>query len=102
MDKSQICISCNECCKFMTFSLPKDFVQAHRTFYEHRGCQLFDEGDTVAVRVPSVCPQLSANGICKVYPFRSEACRLYDGRDDPYVDCQLPERIVETQCGAVK
>lgn len=95
----EICISCQECCKVMTFtlSLPRSTYKYYTSFYRKRGCEVqvqkvTSEQYQVVVIIQSDCPELSPFG-CKSYNYRPHFCRLYDGRKDPYMQdkCLLPK-----------
>ena len=86
--KSQLCLSCLECCKWLRFDCAaKDAEQAEamRTFYTTRGCDVrlvkISEMTLVVVNVPIHCPHLTASG-CNIYSRRPPACKNYDGRKD--------------------
>lgn len=88
-----ICIQCQECCKWMTFTLtlPADALPEYDKYYSARGCKTFYVNQsTIKVIVPSKCPQLTPFG-CKNYESRPKLCRLYDGRRDQLMAgrCQL-------------
>jgi len=89
--KSELCMSCLECCKWMIFTVPYS-VNTLKAFYANqyylaRGCRVVDVGHSryVQVLVPSICPQLNEDFGCMIYENRPEACRLYDGRKDPFL-----------------
>lgn len=76
----QICISCQECCKTLVFSISKGALTEHlAAFYRMRGSEFFEEGGVIWVMVPSVCPSLTPFG-CKDYDNRPLICKRYDGR----------------------
>jgi len=83
--KSELCMSCLECCKWIIFTVPYS-VNAFQ-YYMARGCRVMDVGRSryIQVLVPSICPQLNEIFGCAIYENRPEACRLYDGRKDPFL-----------------
>lgn len=91
---SKICISCNECCKWITFIIPKMIAKKYEDYYKARGCQIIYQGWEVAILVPSKCPHLDRDGTCKIYKSRPQACKDYDGRKDPYLNdlCKLKDK----------
>lgn len=86
--KSELCLSCMECCKWLRFDcMAKDKRQATlmAEFYKTRGCDVklnkISQMYTVIVNVPVKCPYLTEKG-CSIYENRPNACRNYDGRKD--------------------
>jgi hypothetical protein len=96
-ENSKICISCQECCKWLTFTIafPEDVPVSvfwnNREFYEARGCKLFYPNNKMTVMVPSVCKNLASKG-CRIWKTSPTACLNYDGRYDPLMKkkCRLP------------
>lgn len=75
-----------ECCKTLAFSLPKkSLTKQTREFYAARGSKFKKQGKIIWVVVPSICPNLTAFG-CKIYSQRPVACRMFDGRNFPFMD----------------
>jgi Fe-S-cluster containining protein len=94
--ETKICIKCRRCCKVMTFRIPLEafddaYLKNCKEYYMARGCELFVDAGHLVVVVPSICRHLNRKG-CKIYDTRPELCRLYDGRADKYIICQLPRR----------
>jgi len=91
VDIYNICIRCQECCRWMTFNLFKPSNEM-LDYYDKHGCRLISMGESVLVMVPSTCQHLGHSG-CAIYPARPEFCRGYDGRNDPLMRdaCQLPK-----------
>jgi Fe-S-cluster containining protein len=113
MDKNSIiCVKCNECCKWMTFTLrpeTKRLMDKYTEFYKARSCKVKQavggaDGNpayVLTVMVPYMCGHLNlVTGMCDVYDRRPQLCREYDGRWDPDMQdiCQLP---VESNGGPV-
>lgn len=83
-----ICIGCQECCKWVSFTITfynqkqkDDLVE----FYTARGFKINKHHirtDCIEVMIKSECPKLTKYG-CRIYSKRPEACRQYDGRKDP-------------------
>lgn len=96
---SEICINCNECCRWMSFTLnPPNAVAegelAH--YYTLHGCKIVrvvGQQRMFVVMVPCICRQLGDDGRCAVYEERPDLCRNYDGRQDPLMRkyCRLPK-----------
>lgn len=97
---SQICIACQACCRVLTFERPP-MEKRTLDFYRARGCKIFPvkytgqdnlQYDIHAIMVPTICPHLTMGG-CDIWDARPQACRDYDGREDPYLQdvCQLPK-----------
>lgn len=89
----ETCIQCQECCKWITFTVDQATAFTLEKFYLDRGCQLVPvPNDQVAIMVPSKCPKLSPFG-CRIYDERSHSCRSYDGRIDILMrdKCMLPK-----------
>lgn len=104
MDKNNIiCVKCNECCKWMTFTISpesKSAMDKFTEFYKARGCKVKMGTDSLVVMVPYMCANLNLiTGYCDIYNRRPQLCREYDGRWDPHMadKCQLP---VEPHVGA--
>jgi len=98
IDKSAICVSCQECCKWMTFTLNAVYqFKEIKEYYEAHGCRVIVNKKIgqgrVSIMVPHVCPNLTEKG-CAIYQRRPQFCRDYDGRDDPFLQdvCKLPKR----------
>ena len=94
-EHQKICVECQECCRWMTFTL--NVLEAKRRqkfieFYKARGCTIKSNSGDVVVMIPHICPHLKEDG-CDVYERRPIACREYDGRHDPHLKykCKLPE-----------
>jgi Fe-S-cluster containining protein len=87
----QICIECQECCKWMTFILVKPSQQLLH-IYRVRDCKIKVINGNTHIMVKSVCPHLTQEG-CDIYDKRPQICREYDGRYDPAMKyiCKLPE-----------
>ena len=88
-----LCIECQECCKTMAMSLNRPAVTKDMVkFFKARGCELYYIPHVVWVIMPSVCPNLTTFG-CKIYVNRPAVCRMYDGRNLPFMDktCKLHE-----------
>jgi len=87
---SEICIACQECCRWTTFvlSMPSQMLLDH---YKARGFEIKIIGDNFHIMVQTVCPHLKKSG-CSIYADRPQVCRNYDGRFDPVMcdRCQLP------------
>lgn len=84
-EKQKLCLVCMECCRTLAFSLPKKSLDKQtRDFYEARGSKFKKQGPFVWVIVPSVCPNLTTLG-CKIYPQRPVVCRVFDGRNYPFM-----------------
>lgn len=84
--KSELCLSCLECCKYLTFALPSDVWGSRlQTFYYARGCKIWPTGNVVRMLVPSVCQHLNLSSGCGVYEDRPIVCREYDGRGDVFL-----------------
>lgn len=91
---NKICIECQECCKWLTFTLtPMPHVLEHwKEYYTERGCKVIQRGSQMTVLVPHVCQHLKESG-CEIYAGRPKVCFDYDGRQDPFLNekCDLPE-----------
>jgi len=84
--KQEACLSCMECCKTLAFNLPRKALdKPTKEFYTTRGAKFTYQGNIVWVMVPSVCPNLTSFG-CKDYEDRPYVCRIYDGRNFPFMD----------------
>ena len=84
--KSELCLECLECCKFVRIPV------LHMTddlgeFFKARGISLSHESGMLFAIIRHICPWLTPKG-CKIYEDRPNICREYDGRDDPVVDCK--------------
>ncbi len=88
--KSELCIECQECCK--TIKMPNTgFLSFHaRTLYEARGFTISTEDGNVFIVIPHTCQHLTPEG-CAIYNTRPQACKVYDGRTDPTVNCRWKE-----------
>ena len=92
----QECLKCGECCKWLTFSvsIPPNMFARYLNYYKTHGCRIIkvkkDQGH-IALMVPSVCHKYSFGQGCVVYNDRPQLCRLYDGRNDPNIRCQMNE-----------
>jgi Fe-S-cluster containining protein len=92
-----ICIRCQECCKWMTFTLDGGRQRDQLIeYYEKHGCRVVTEEkigwSKVQVMIPYQCPNLTEKG-CAIYTQRPQFCREYDGRNDPLLRdvCKLPK-----------
>ena len=91
----EICIKCQECCKWVTFTI--NFYDEPQLlnltgFYIARGFKVVKHADCIEVMIPSICPKLKSFG-CAIYSTRPARCRHYDGRKDPLMkdSCKLPK-----------
>jgi len=96
-EQQEICVKCQECCKWVTFTLsPSDgYRNKMRDYYSHRGFDVVSSVDRfMPVMIPSPCPHLTKDG-CNVYENRPDYCKEYDGREDPFLrdKCKLPSWI---------
>ncbi len=91
---SDICVECQECCKWLTFVLHVPDREYFTEVYEARGCTVRKElsGDRLIVMVPQTCQHLDAQLGCLIYEDRPQYCVSYDGREDffMYDKCKLP------------
>lgn len=90
-----ICIGCQECCKWITFTINYYNQKEHDDlveFYTFRGIKVVEYADSIAVMIETTCPHLTQYG-CNCYGLRPELCRKYDGRNDPLMMdvCKLPK-----------
>ena len=80
-----ICIGCQECCRYVTFTI-NFYSNPERDnlseFYKVRGFTVIKHADSIEVMIPSACPELTKYG-CKIYSSRPERCKVYDGLKDP-------------------
>lgn len=97
MTDSEICLSCQACCRVymtpMPWARPQDLLKA-KEFYKARGAKkVIAIYNRIWCVWESKCPHLTKVG-CDIYEHRPQACREYDGRDDPLMKgiCKLPER----------
>ena len=94
-EEQKICIQCQECCHWMTFTLlindPALWMK-YREFYQARGCKIKTTNSQMTIMINKKCPHLTANG-CDCYETRPQACREYDGRQDLFLKerCKLPQ-----------
>lgn len=99
MDKSdiskeqEICLKCRRCCEFVTFSLPTSNLSQHLAegyieYYLARGFEVVLIKNFIVVKIKIPCKQLTLKG-CKIYDERPVLCRLYDGRQDEFLQCDL-------------
>jgi len=85
--KSLLCRDCRACCKEIHFEQQFPEVEqslAALQFYRSRGLNVLVENRTLLIRVPHICQYLTSTG-CSDYTNRPQACRLYDGRKDPFL-----------------
>ena len=92
--EQEICVACQECCKWMSFTLDIPDLKRRTKFiefYNVRGCSMQEVDGKLVVMIPHVCPHLVSDG-CAIYKYRPIACREYDGRLDPVLrhKCKLP------------
>lgn len=59
-------------------------------FYKTKGFEVGEHQGQLGLILQIPCEQLTAFG-CKIYNDRPKWCRLYDGREDPFVDCLWEE-----------
>jgi Fe-S-cluster containining protein len=98
MDLQKICIECQRCCRWITFtiSVPNGTeANRHEEYYLKRGCKIKGkisgkEFTQMSIMIHSPCPELTLLFGCKSYHNRPVLCRLYDGRYDPLMECKLP------------
>ena len=84
--KSELCLKCLKCCEHIgvrSIVNPNNFID--RSFYELRGCKTIVKDDQLIVIIPFKCPHLTKEG-CDIYEKRHHYCRIYDGREDPFME----------------
>ena len=82
--KSQLCVSCQECCKYLVFIMDKKTLTIdHQILYEARDCEILYTNDQVHILLTSVCNHLRSSG-CNIYDTRPKLCQVYDGRRDVF------------------
>jgi hypothetical protein len=91
----KICIECQECCKWVTFTINFNHQPTKNglvEYYEARGLKVVQHSFSIEVMIPTHCQQLSIFG-CGIYESRPVRCRHYDGRKDPLLKdlCQWPK-----------
>lgn len=100
MDPHKICIACQECCRWLTFTVVIENRNSDywENYYKVRGCRIHYMDSVpgsvnMAIMVPSPCPELTEFG-CRSYIERPVFCRQYDGRNDVLMRdaCQLPKK----------
>jgi Fe-S-cluster containining protein len=83
--KSELCLKCLECCKWIGVVSaidPNNYFE--RSFYEIRGCKTFVKDGHLIVIIPFKCHHLTEKG-CDIYEKRPLYCKEYDGREDPFM-----------------
>ena len=83
--KQKLCISCQKCCNYVTFTLPvpPGHNRNHiKEFYTRRGFEVIPDENSLIVVIKNRCPQLTKKG-CSIYNKRPLYCNVYDGRNDP-------------------
>ena len=88
--KSELCIECQECCKILRIPIGQFPTSNTRDFYAARGIKIISFDFYLWLVLPHTCAQLTPQG-CKIYEDRPLACRAYDGRTDPVVNCKWKE-----------
>lgn len=74
-----------ECCKYIgvvSVVDPNNFFE--RQFYETRGFKTIIKDGHLIIILPNICPHLTEKG-CDIYSNRPYYCRMYDGRNDPFL-----------------
>jgi Fe-S-cluster containining protein len=73
------CKQCGECCRY--FAIKRVMKTKHVVEYmEARGYKF----DGTTMLIPSVCPQLTEEGKCKIYETRPQVCRDYEGKSGKF------------------
>ena len=90
--KNDLCLECLECCKKLKIPVGRFLDFNARDFYNAREIDIiFSPNEEMLMFVlPHTCPKLTPEG-CSIYEDRPLACRVYDGRTDPVVDCKWKE-----------
>lgn len=92
--KSELCLTCGNCCKQMLvhFPAPRDFSRWGSVFrwMEARGVKRAPQYDTPyafggVIDMP--CPHLQPDNRCGIYETRPTVCREFDGLRDWDGDC---------------
>jgi hypothetical protein len=95
---TDICKNCGKCCQCLVLPVVKPLQKALMgDWLKVRGCEIVSEDESaVYVKVDSQCPHLkkSINPVeqesgwsCEIYNERPEGCRIFDGRNVPFLDC---------------
>lgn len=79
--KKKLCLQCQACCRlvYIPTKLPD---KRDEPFYKARGIKFIKVKGTLHAAIPSRCPNLTVAG-CAIYNNRPDACKDYDGREDP-------------------
>ena len=100
--EQEICIACQECCKWSTFTItPQTSERGHYIkYFKAKGFKvvfppnvdgnIHNPDRRIHIMVPLVCPHLTPFG-CDDYHHRPFLCKVYDGRTDYLLDCKLRE-----------
>ena len=88
--KSELCIECQECCKILKIPVGRFLDYNARDFYNARGIDIIFHEGMLMFLLPHTCEKLTPEG-CRIYEDRPLACRVYDERTDPVVNCKWKE-----------
>ena len=82
--KSELCLSCMECCKSIIVPTFPSYVQepSLAKLLEMRNVKYSVTNMGPFLLIPSACKFLTDKG-CKIYDKRPDVCRNYDGRNIP-------------------
>lgn len=84
--KSQICLGCLRCCNYVAVRAAFNMDNENAIdFYNVRGAAVYETPTLPLVAFKLTCQHLTPRG-CAIYLDRPQACRDYDGRDDPVLD----------------
>jgi len=74
-----VCSRCGECCKFISFSIPKDregeLPKDYKNYFKYHNVEVIDKEDIIEFRVWNRCENLDENNLCKIWETRPEVCR---------------------------
>jgi Fe-S-cluster containining protein len=82
MNKEELCIKCQYCCKIISFYVPYNLLEME--FYRARGLKVrIDlQNNRIFVVVPQICQHLRTSG-CAIYKKRPLVCSQFDGSKSP-------------------
>jgi len=70
------CKRCGECCRYINVEIPKDY-NIDLLFLAARKIKIIRTKSGLILSIPSICPHLTENNLCRIYDNRPQACRRF-------------------------
>jgi Fe-S-cluster containining protein len=93
-EASNICVSCQLCCKSVGLYSASPYTEENKEFYEARGAEVtkrnIDDFEYMFLSFNFPCPNLDPVKGCLIYDHRPAVCKTYPEEGSPLLNgCEL-------------